>query len=595
MWLLRTISQGFLLVIPIIFVSACAPEGSGGDSGRGDDGGSAAGTIASQELVDPTPGAGDNFGQLVAILTEGNIAVSDPNDSSVALNNGAVHLYDPETKTRIASIYGDAAGDQLGFGSITKLANNNFVIASPLDNAGAGSVRLMSGASGAQIGPTIEGDDANDSIGLFVTALGNDNFVIASPFDDVDPGSGNLVDAGSVRLVSGLDGTVLDLIKGSTAGDTIFGLGGIGSGGIIALSNNNYVIASPGPLLEGSVQLASGVDGTLIGTAINGNDPLSSAVTFVTAMTFGNYVISSTLDNGGAGSVRLVNGTNGDEITGDLPALAGPGDNFGFITAINNNHFVITAPLDDIDLGAGLVADVGSVRLVNGADGVVVPTSVIEGTIAGELFGFGDTIALTNNNYAVASVFDDVSLTDDGSVRLVGGSDGVEINLLQGDDMGDQLSYNLPAVGITALTNNNFVIASRLDDEGGTDNGSVRLVDGATGLGIPGGLIAGDPGDELGSGGVTALANGDFVVISPLDDDGGADFGTARLVDGLTGMQIGATITGSASNDMDDSPASGIPSVSVTSSPNGAYYILGISLADNIAGVDSGLVRLIAQ
>ena len=59
------------------------------------------------------------------------------------------------------------------------------MIASPYDNVdgneNAGSVMLVSGATGLQIGVTLVGDQKDDYLGSSgVTALGNNNFVIAS-------------------------------------------------------------------------------------------------------------------------------------------------------------------------------------------------------------------------------------------------------------------------------------------------------------------------------------------------------------------------------------------------------------------------------
>jgi hypothetical protein len=82
--------------------------------------------------------------------------------------NGAVHLYNPLTQTLVASIYGDTAGDSLGSGGITVLSNNNFVITTPDDdnggNSNVGSVMLVNGTTGALI-ESIFGNRAFDYLG----------------------------------------------------------------------------------------------------------------------------------------------------------------------------------------------------------------------------------------------------------------------------------------------------------------------------------------------------------------------------------------------------------------------------------------------
>ena len=584
MRLLSYISKVTMTISLSALIAACGSDGGGGSSSDS----STPGSIVSFELIDPTPGAGDKFGQSVVILANGNIVVSDPNDSSIAANNGAVHLYNPLTQTLVASIYGDNANDQIGLGSVTALANNNFVLAAPGDNlpgvADAGTVRLIDGATGIQVGTTIAGNDPADGIGFIVTALANGNFVIAAPLDDL-PG---LVDAGSVRLVNGTTNLEIPggLITGDDADDNL------GSGGVTTLTNNNYIVSTPldtvsGNVAAGSVRLVDGSTGVQIGAAIEGDNPGDSIGTGGTiSLTNGNYAIGSPADDAGAisnGSAQLVDGVSGIQIGASIVGDGG-NDGLGFVTALANGNFAVAAPDDDV--GPGPTINGGSVRLVDGTTGAQIGIA-IEGDATNDKLGFGDTISLANNNFVIASIDDEVGpVVKAGSVRLVNGVTGLEIGINAGNNANDQLGFS--ATGVTALTNDNFVIASQLDDTGLADNGSVRLIDGVTGLPIVGGTITGGTvSDQLGSGGVTALANNDYVIVSPLDDEGGVDFGSVRLVDGTNGMQIGTSITGSVADDME--------LATVTGSPAGDYYIIGLSLADNNAMVDSGLVRLITQ
>ncbi len=193
---------------------------------------------------------------------------------------------------------------------------------------------------------------------------------------------------------------------------------------------------------------------------------------------------------------------------------------------------------------------------------------------------------MANNNYVIVSSEDDVAgIANAGSVRLVSGSTGAQIGAaIVGDNPGDYSGSN----GITALANNNFVIASRLDNVAGIFSaGSVRLVNGSTAVQI-GVMIVGDNfGDSIGISGITALANNNFVIASRFDDVAGlTDAGSIRLVDGNTGAQIGDVVVGSVKNDMQG--------VSITVPANENYYILALPNADNNGSVDSGLVRLIA-
>lgn len=612
--------------------------------------------VGSLELIDPTPGIFDEFGTIVVPLANGNIVVNDPGDDTVANNSGAVHLYSPFSSTPIASIYGDVAGDRLGEASylgngdigITALGNSNYVIASRLDDEGgivnAGSVRLMNGSSGVQIGATLVGDVTDDFLGIGgITALDNNNYVIASRFDD----EGVITDAGSVRLVNGSTGVQIGAtLTGDLANDQL------GRDFIVALGNNNYVIASAdddenGIVDAGSVRLVDGSTGLQIGATLTGNvvgDSLGSHG--ITALGNNNFVIDSPFDDVGgivnAGSVALVNGSTGVPIgfskTGHVA-----NDALGFdgITALGNNNYVIASSLDD----EGGIVDAGSVILMDGSTGVQIGASLV-GDVEDDSLGSREVVALGNNNYVIASEDDDENgIVNAGSVRLMDGSTGVQIGAsLVGDVEDDHLSDN--RYGITPLSNNNYVVASEEDDEGGiVDAGSVRLVDGSTGLQI-GATISGDTEEDLlGNEGVYALGNNNFVIASDEDDEGGiVDASSVRLVDGTTGVQIGETISGDIEGDAlasgprsitaldnnnyviasEEDDESGIEdagsvrlvdgstgiaiggaiiggtsedmdSVDVIKPVSGNYYILSLPRADNSGLEDSGMVRIITQ
>ena len=88
------------------------------------------------------------FGTSVSVLPNGNIVVTDP---SYRDGRGAVHLYRPNGK-RISTLFGNQAGDQIGFEGIVVLTNGNFVVISTEWNNGsaekAGAVTWVDEARG---------------------------------------------------------------------------------------------------------------------------------------------------------------------------------------------------------------------------------------------------------------------------------------------------------------------------------------------------------------------------------------------------------------------------------------------------------------
>ena len=114
------------------------------------------------------------------------------------------------------ALNGDSATDQLGFANdeidgasvttglngVTALANSNYVVASSFDNENSlsdvGSVRLVNGSSGQQIGEAMIGDTSGDMFNITVTGSATgDYFIVAAPLWD-----NSSVDSGLVRVIT---------------------------------------------------------------------------------------------------------------------------------------------------------------------------------------------------------------------------------------------------------------------------------------------------------------------------------------------------------------------------------------------------------
>src|SRR5208283_3205222 len=132
--------------------------------------------------------------------------------------------------------------------SVTALSNGNYVVSSPNWNNGAaasaGAVTWGSGTAGVS-GPvsatnSLVGSTANDGVGTIVTALSNGNYVVSSP----NWNNGAAAYAGAATWGSGTAGvsgpvSATNSLVGSAANDQV------GIGGVTALSNGNYVVSSP--------------------------------------------------------------------------------------------------------------------------------------------------------------------------------------------------------------------------------------------------------------------------------------------------------------------------------------------------------------
>ena len=516
----------------------------------------------------------------VVELANGDYVVVSPNWSG---NLGAVTWVDGDTclpynesSAAVAvsssnSLVGVTGGDQIGSSGVTALINGNYVVASSsFDNgsfpdAGAVTWRSGNGSSGVvSADNSLVGGDAGHQIGSGgVRALTNGNYVVVSPL--FDSGGSNI---GAVTWGDGttvFTGTVSsdNSMVGATAEDRV------GSGGVTALTNGNYVIASPnfdnGATNTGAVTWRSGT--TVSSGVVSSANSLVGAASAdqvgsggVTALTNGNYVVSSTgWDNNGVvllqfGAVTWMDGTtlsSGTVSSANSTTGSSSGDQVGGggIIALTNGNYVILSPNWD-----NSTQNLGAITWRSGtasASGNVTTANSLYGATALDAIGSGGGVALSNGNYVVLSrIWNNTSsgVTDAGAVTWGDGTTLASgtvnsVNSLSGSTASDFFSAKL-----TALADGNYVVSAPMWDDGATaDIGAVRWMSGTTtsagilssGNSLVGTLVS----DMVGQGGAVALANGRYAVISSSWDNGGtADAGA------VTGCSAGGATTGTLSS-----------------------------------------------
>ncbi len=513
----------------------------------------APGIVTGFHLVDPHPTRTGAFGFTVTPLTNGNVVVTDPNDDFVAPDGGAVYLFQGHSGALLGNLVGSEAGDRLG------------------DRGGMGP-----------------GDGPIGPVGDSVVPLTNGNYVVGSPRWNNNRGAATWGD-GTVGTTGTVDDT--NSLVGSQPGD---GVGGGFIGGITALSNGNYVVATPGwnggfPNGFGAVTWGDGTIG-VTGTISADNSLVGSQAGDIvgyggiTALSNGNYVIRSPMWNGGLtnglGAVTWADGTIG--ITGTISAAnslvgsqAGDFVGAGGATGLSNGNYVVSSHLWSGGRGAATWAH-GTV----GITGFIDDTNSLVGSQPGDNVG-GQVTTLTNGNYVVRSPnWNGGSSNGLGAVTWADGTIGITgtvsaANSLIGSQPGDHVGSG----GITALSNGNYVVASPTWS-GGFPNGlgAVTWGDGTVGttgtVDATNSLVGSQPGDNVGSGGITALSNGNYVV-SSTNWGGGQFVGLGAVTWGNgTGGTVGIvtaanSLVGSSSQDQVGGGFGG----GVTALSNGNYVV----------------------
>jgi filamentous hemagglutinin family protein len=551
------------------------------------------GTYPQYQLIDPLQGAGNNqFGaQVVQLQGSGRTYVAALGSAIGGQTNaGAVYLYDTVTGALVSSMTGSNANDYVGSDGITLLSNGNYVVRSNWWDARKGAVTWgndTTGISGVvSSSNSLVGSTANDQLGFGgVTALSNGNYVVTSPNWDGNKGAatwGNGT-AGIAGVVSAANSLV-----GSNASDRV------GLGGITALSNGNYVVRSGDwDGNKGAVTWGSGASGakgvvdatnSLVGS--NGGDLVGNGG--VTALSNGNYVVSSSNWYGNRGAVTWGDGTAGVKGTVDATnSLVGSnGSDFvgnGGVTALSNGNYVVRSD--------NWLANVGAVTWGNGTSGVrgvIDHTNSLVGNTGGDRVGSGGVTALSNGNYVVNTP----NWTSNagswlgrvGAVTWGSGSSGVSgvvssANSLVGSSVNDSVGSG----GVTALSNGNYVVSS---SNWYGNQGAVTWGSGASGVtgvvGAANSLVGSNAGDRIGLGGVTALSNGNYVVSSSnwYGSQGAVTWGSGAS--GVTGV-VGAanSLVGSNAGDR-----IGLGGVTVLS--NGNYVVRSSNWYGNRGAVTWG-------
>ena len=343
---------------------------------------------------------------------------------------------------------------------------------------------------------SLVGSSANDFVGSGVRALTNGNYVVVS--EDWD--SGAITDVGAVTWgngTSGISGVVSssNSLVGSSADDQV------GSYGVTALTNGNYVVSSSnwdsGTITDvGAVTWGNGTIG-ISGVVLASNSLVGSSASDsvgnsgVTALTNGNYVVASSIWDSGAitdaGAVTWGNGTSGiSGVVSSSNSLVGStaSDRVGRlgVTALTNGNYVVRSTSWD----SGTITDVGAVTWGNGTSGIsgVVSSSnsLVGSTASDQVGGAGGVTALTNGNYVVRSGnWDSGTITDVGAVTWGNGTSGISGVVSSSNSIVGQTANQGGSWSITTASNlDAFLASNRLDG-----SGRVVLGSSARGFSLP--------------------------------------------------------------------------------------------------------------
>ncbi len=409
---------------------------------------------AQTDIVGPTGSV--SFGASVAVLPNGNIVVTDPDASDVAAKAGAVYLYTPNGAL-ISAVTGDHAQDRIGSNGVRTLGNGNFLILSPEWGSDAGgdvgAVTWVNGTVGlsgvVSAGNSLVGVTFDTFGDIAVTVLTNGNYVVASPLWN----NGAVTHAGAVTWANGTTGvwgaiSAANSLVGEVDDDCVGGQCSAGLSSVVALSNGNYIVASP--------------------------DWNNGSIVDAGAITWGDG------SAGSSGSISVANslvGTTANDRVGSR-----------VITTLANGNVVVASP----DWNNGAVTKAGAVTWIEasaGRVGAVSAANSLVGTSQGDRIGGDGITALSNGNYVVASqewTNAPSNASAAGAVTWANGMQGISGAVSSANSLvGTTATDRVGSRGVTALSNGNYVVASQQWSNipaGAPGAGAVTWGNGTTGL-----------------------------------------------------------------------------------------------------------------
>ena len=378
------------------------------------------------------------------------------------------------------SLVGTTSGDQVG--GVAPLKNGNYVVLSQGWSNGStlyvGAVTWGNGNGGTvgavSVSNSLVGTTEDDEVGAGTTVLTNGNYVVIGLHWN------NLT--GAVTWGNGNGGTVGEVsssnsLVGSLAGDRV------GGDGVVALTNGDYVVdSSAWDNKLGAATWGNGNGGTvgelsssnsLVGSSVNDRVGYSGVV----ALSNGNYVVSSLTWNSNLGAATWGDGNGGT--VGAVSASnslvgATSGDEVGGVTALSNGNYVVSSPYWDDG-----VADVGAVTWGNGNGGTVGAVSASNSLIGSSVTdNVGSVIALSSGDYVVSSPYWDNAGTADVGAATWGNGNGGTVGTVSAANslVGSSAADNVGDGGVIALSNGDYVVGTySWDNVGIIDAGAITL------------------------------------------------------------------------------------------------------------------------
>ncbi|MEM7315097.1 MAG: hypothetical protein AAF497_18280, partial [Planctomycetota bacterium] len=483
-------------------------------------------------ISNPTPGAGDRFGEAVALVGS-TLAISAPENDGSVFGIGSVHLFDISgSPTLIATIDNPDAESFVNFGGSIALSSSTLAIGSSEAESGgedAGKVFVydLTGAS-PTLSATIDNPtpESNDEFGLSV-ALDGTTLVVGAPGEDLGIPFSSGIGIAYVYDVSAGSNLITTINNPTGLEDELFG-------SAVAIDGSTIAIGARSDDGDGNAYVfeLSGGTATLLDT-INNPTPADggffggSVALSGTTLAVGHISDSSVFSNDTVSVYDLSTGTAQLTETLNNPTPF-ERDLFGASLTIVGDNVLVGTPGDN-----ALVWEGGSVIVYDLTVGGSAVATLANPTTPSSDDGFGDSVDIDGSIMVVGSNGFDSVFRDTGRVHIYDISGPTEVLLDIVDNpspvdtvarFGSVVSISGSIVAVAATGEDTVYIYD-------VSSGSAQLLDT---------IVNPNPGDANEDGfGWDVEVEGNLIVIGSLNGDTiEEDTGSAFLYDISSGSAV---------------------------------------------------------
>ncbi len=581
----------------VVVVAAYLDDTGAADSGMAYAFNATTGQLIST-LANPAPGAGDGFGKSIAISGD-LVVVGAFDDDTTGGNSGSSYVFSASLGSLLRTLANPTPVADDEFGISVAISGTTIVVGAHADDTtgtDSGSAYAFNSSTGALIATLSNPSPATTDIFGFSVAVSANSILVGAYLDDE---SG--INSGAAYVFNPTTGALqAEISNPMTAAGESFGNSIAAAGDFVVVgAHSDDTRAQDG----GAAYIYNAKTGSLISKISNPSPVAGDLFGYSVAASGNRLAIGAIKDDTGAldtGAVYVFDLTTGALISSILNPNPGTSDYFGSSVAIDGNILVIGANADD----AG-TTDSGSAYVFNLTTGALIATLLNPTPASGD--SFGSTVSISGNTVAVAAPFDDTSAADSGSVYLFNASTGALISTIANPTpaAGDAFGTSV------AISGNTVAVGADSDDAGATNSGSAYLFNSTTGT-LTATLINPSAADSDRFGTSVAIS-GDTVVVAALLD-GTAVFrgGSAYVFNATTGQLTSTLLNPSpVANDYfgycvavsGNSIAIGAPLDDSANADEGAVYLFTaetyrplvgpVGHSFNIAGASRGAGQLI--